>query len=362
MRQNPFSIFDFLGYVFPGALALVIIAFFEQLPQLTSLSKVFEEAVVFIKGQNSSGTLGVLEETVIMTIISYVIGHIVAYLSSITVEKYSNWLFGYPSQFLLKELPKWYYWRISKECRTQDSPLKKPVGFAEWTGLFWRVLIGLFLLPLSICSITLGKFLNVKSFFVKPLDSTLKDAINNNVEKLKNSLGVTYSEGDDIHRIIYHYEYEHQPAHTSKMDNYVALYGFLRSMTFISNSASLWILIKYLLPSLRYFSNGIDWHYVLIFIISFGLTYIFFMAFMKFYRRFTLESFMCLVIDDSYKVTIKAPVAFQITPTNQDVDSNYNVPENSSTTGPLTQREGTVPNQQYSDTNTQDDDELSTNE
>ena len=151
MRQNPFSIFDFLGYVFPGALALVIIAFFQQLPQLTSLSKAFEEGVVFIKGQNSSGTLGVLEETVIMTIISYVIGHIVAYLSSITVEKYSNWLFGYPSQFLLNELPKCYYWRISKESRAQNSPLRKPVGFAEWTGVIWRLLVGAFLLPITVC-------------------------------------------------------------------------------------------------------------------------------------------------------------------------------------------------------------------
>ncbi len=358
MRQNPFSIFDFLGYVFPGALALVIIAFFEQLPQLTSLSKVFEDAIVFIKGQNSSGTLGVLEETVIMTIISYVIGHIVAYLSSITVEKYSNWLFGYPSQFLLKELPKWYYWRINKESRTQDSPLKTPVGFAEWTGLIWRIFIGLFLLPVSICSLILGKFLNAKSFFVKPLDKTLKDAINNNVEKLKRALGLTYSEGDDIHRIIYHYEYEHQPAHTSKMDNYVALYGFLRSMTFISNCVSLWILIKYLLPSFKYFRNGIDWHYVLIFIISFGLTYIFFMAFMKFYRRFTLESLMCLVIDNSYKETIKVPITLQFTPTNEDVDSNYTVPENSSTTGNLLHNEVMTPTLQSSDTHTPDVDEL----
>lgn len=354
MRQNPFSIFDFLGYVFPGALALVIIAFFQQLPQLTSLSKVFEDGVVFIKGQNSSGTLGVLEETVIMTIISYVIGHIVAYLSSITVEKYSNWLFGYPSQFLLKKLPRWYYWRINRNSRAQDS-FKWPVGFAEWTGMIWRVLIGLFLLPITVCSILLGKFLNAKSFFVKPLDSTLKNAIENNVENLKKSLGITFSEGDDIHRIIYHYEYEHQPAHTNKMDNYVALYGFLRSMAFISNCASLWILFKYLIPSLKYFHNGIDWHYVLILIISFGLTYIFFMAFMKFYRRFTLESFMCLVIDDSYKQTIKVPVSLEISSANSSVDSNYTIPGNSSTTGTLPHIEETTSDSLSSETDLSDD-------
>ncbi|MDO4671610.1 MAG: hypothetical protein Q4A76_01675, partial [Porphyromonadaceae bacterium] len=32
------------------------------------------------------------------------------------------------------------------------------------------------------------------------------------------------------------------------------------------------------------------------------LTYIFFMGFMKFNRRFTLEGFMCLLIDKSYRI------------------------------------------------------------
>lgn len=42
MRQNPFSIYDFLGYVFSGALALELIAFFEQLKLPTTISQAFE--------------------------------------------------------------------------------------------------------------------------------------------------------------------------------------------------------------------------------------------------------------------------------------------------------------------------------
>lgn len=133
-------------------------------------------------------------------------------------------------------------------------------------------------------------------------------------------------------------------------------------MTFISNCVTLWLLLRYLLPSLKYVRNEIDWHYMLILILSFGLTYIFLMAFMKFYQRFTLESFMCLVIDDSYKVTIKAPCTLQITPSDQAANSNYIPPENPSATDFFPRSDGAEPEQQSTDANRVLNDEVSISE
>lgn len=52
---------------------------------------------------------------------------------------------------------------------------------------------------------------------------------------------------------------------------------------------------------------------------------------------------MCLVIDDSYKQTFKVPISFEISSTNQPVDSNYSIPENSSTTETRSQNNITLP-------------------
>ncbi len=309
MRQNPFSLYDFLGYVFPGALTLVLIYFFAELPQLESISQIYKELGEFLKAKRTAGTFDLLEETVILTILAYVIGHIVAYLSSVTVEKFAIWAYGYPSEFLLGQLSVWHYWRIGKN--RPDNPRNEflPNNRKEALDLLWRILIAIFLFPISICSIILGKLLCMKSFFVKPLDRTLRETIQKNIEKLANSLEITIHDGDDFHRVIYHYEYEHQSSHVQKLDNYVALYGFLRAMTFIASCTTLWITIKYLWPNFS-INAEIDWHLVIIFLLCILTTYTFFMAFMKFYRRFTLESFMCLVIDTSFKVMEMAPYSY----------------------------------------------------
>jgi len=51
-------------------------------------------------------------------------------------------------------------------------------------------------------------------------------------------------ENKDIHRVIMHYCYENYKNHVPKYDNYVALYGFLRSLSLLLSSMfvyCLWI-------------------------------------------------------------------------------------------------------------------------
>ncbi len=318
MRKNPFSLYDFLGYVFPGALALVLICFFKQAEPVHSISQLSNDLGKYVKDGNTSGTFDIIEGTVVLTITSYIIGHIVAYLSSVTVEMFAIWLYGYPSKFLFKRAESWHYWRfgnVKNDLSEYDKVMQ----------IIWRIIIGIFLFPISLCSVLLGKFLYIKNFFVKPLDNTLQDAIKQNQDKLAKSLGIKLDPNSDFHRVIYHYEYERQNVHTAKLDNYVALYGFLRAMTFITNCATIWIFIKYVIPT---FPKGgtIDWHLAILGCICILLTYTFFMAFMKFYRRFTLESFMCLVIDTSFKEVEIIPYNYSYL--SEQKNSNYNPTNN----------------------------------
>lgn len=297
MKQNPFSLYDFLGYVIPGALALMLIGFFSNLEQLSSLTAGYQSALDFFGKTQVKGSMSLLEETVIFVILAYVTGHIVAYLSSLTVEKFSYWVYGYPSRFLLEEVPSGHYWRVG-QCSSGDCGFVWPITKEQWLDLIWRILIGLFLWPLSLCTYIFSKKLNVKSFFVKKLDNNLIAAINLKKETLGNKLGISDMNSGDYHRVIYHYEYEQQEKHHVKMDNYVALYGFLRAMCFIANCVTLWITFKYVIPTID-LSECFDWALIRIWLVSILTTYIFFMAFIKFYRRFTLESFMCLIVDSS---------------------------------------------------------------
>ena len=81
---------------------------------------------------------------------------------------------------------------------------------------------------------------------------------------------------------------EHAPNHLPKMQNYVALYGFLRTITFLS-VVLFWAVIIYSLCDA--FSLGLS---VRLILGGFVLSYILFMAFVKFYRRFSLEAMIAL--------------------------------------------------------------------
>lgn len=297
MKQNPFSLYDFLGYVIPGAFALMLIGFFNNIESLSSLSEGYQSALSFLGKTKTNGSMSLLEETVIFIILAYIVGHIVAYLSSLTIEKFSNWVYGYPSRFLLETVPSGHYWRVG-QCSTGDCGFVWPDTKEQWLDLIWRAVIGVFLWPLSLCTYLISKKLNVKAFFVKPLDENLITAIITKKTNLGNMLGVSDMDNGDYHRVVYHYEYELQEKHHIKMDNYVALYGFLRAMCFIANCATLWVTYKFIFPTLKLCSQ-IDWGLLRVWIACILVTYILFMAFMKFYRRFTLESFMCLIVDTS---------------------------------------------------------------
>lgn len=99
MRKNPFSLYDFLGYVFPGLMAIFTICFFYETKEITGVSSLFYNLLDFVRslgGENRSW----IEDTIILTIASYVTGHFIAYLSSLTVEQFAIWIYDYPSVFL----------------------------------------------------------------------------------------------------------------------------------------------------------------------------------------------------------------------------------------------------------------------
>ena len=94
-KQNPFSVYDFLGYFVPGALffySLGIVARHSEL--LADLKLKFTQMIGNEPNQVSFYLPFVL--------FSYLVGHALSLTSGLTVERFANWCHGYPSKYLLQ--------------------------------------------------------------------------------------------------------------------------------------------------------------------------------------------------------------------------------------------------------------------
>ncbi len=272
MKQNPFSLYDFLGYFVPGALVLYLYFIIEQFKKSNKF--VLLDALENANNPN-------IESILPFVIISYVLGHFLSYISSITIEQYANWKYDYPSKYLLA-LPARHFWN----------------GLHSFHCYFWRIVLIIFLAPMVVFDFVVGQILGFKKFYHKKLDSNLAKLITIKLKTLvrklepneQNIFDVGNGKNQDFHRIIYHYVYENSKCHQSKLNNYVALYGFLRTLTLV-----MIILFWYIILHTSFFSN-FNWISVILITVLAAVIYVFFMGFMKFYRRFTLEGLMVLAI------------------------------------------------------------------
>lgn len=291
MKKNPFSFQDFLGYVFPGAFAIIILYYISKLHDGT----ITIESILTFPYELKEHLKW--DDTIWFILLSYVIGHVVAYASSLTIEPYAVWKYGYPSRSLMG-MTRMYF----------DVGQCRPI-LRKFFIIMWRLIVALVVLPITLCSIIIGDLLHIKIYSILVLDRYTQENIMRKRNALIDKLGLTsnHDENTDFHRIIYHYEYEKKPAHSIKTDNYVALYDFMRAITFIFNGIFIYNLLR-IINNCSVVWNGIKIKCFSIYglnlsdiKITFALmfiTYFFFLGFMKFYRRYTLESFMCLLSDE----------------------------------------------------------------
>lgn len=352
-NKNPFSTFDFLGYFFPGALFMYLFYVLSggietdkgnvmsQLPLISFLKDIMEAHMV----------MGVF----ILVLLSYIIGHLLSYMSSITVELFYTWYYGYPTKYLLRK---------KDAPHEQQYLLNSDLGFR---GMIGHLVVCFLLFPIVAGHFIFERLLLMSSFIGRSLDDKLIDSISEKVKQVCESIGYKNAtpSDSDVHRVVMHYVYEHCRMHQVKFDNYVALYGLLRSVSFtfclsflyilyelmfcqdvtnieVLNCAGIWasyivfVLILLILicsvllkkgfitaPNCVKFILGatdvmlclvvvVIMVYIVLHLLTvpsvnkavniimiigmFFLTYLSYLGFAKFYRRFTLENFMALLI------------------------------------------------------------------
>lgn len=288
IKQNPFSLYDFLGYFIPGALFFYIILILLKGDNINSLND-----IIIVVSENKEFQF---DKVLFFIIISYCLGHLISYLSSITIENFSNWKYDYPSKYLLG---------LNKEQKYIPKKVR-------WQVKMFRGLLAIVIFPISFLDYILGEWFLFKSFYTKKLDDFLIEVIKEkNLELLDQLYPPDFRQIKeyDFHRIISHYVYENSKNHQFKMSNYVALYGFLRALSLIccflfwlfayKATSEIYEYIKNVIniDSFKFSTNDFNTGLFSILIFSLLASYIYFMGFMKFYRRYTLEAYMLVAID-----------------------------------------------------------------
>jgi hypothetical protein len=267
-RQNPFSFYDFLGYFIPGAVVLYAIFF----AIIHAKSHAFGMQVV-----NETITLFKKDFYLPFIIASYIIGHLFSFVSSVTIEKWANWLFGYPSKYLIGVEPNGFF-------NPESARIRRIIG---------RLIVSIIILPVTFFEIILGKLMNLRELYIREASditiSVIKNSINLVfVKTLGNMVKIDeqWYEDQGFFRYCYHYALENAPNHNPKMQNYVALFGFTRTVTLIF-ILFFWLFVWHVIE------GRFCWSSACFLLASTGfIAYIFFIAFNKFYRRYSLEVLM----------------------------------------------------------------------
>lgn len=267
--QNPFSLYDFLGYLIPGLF--------------------FTYATMFIfkfDFFNPSLQLSInlsIDDYFIVVVLSYIVGHILSYLSSITVELYSIWTLDYPSRYLL-DLKYQYpgFWRRVFHDR---SPIIILIKIAIVISIF----------PVFIIDVLIRNIIKTPKLLGKPMDKLTITLVKEKIPQYlkdnftidKDFLPLSKKE-NDFFNLIYHKDLESCGMHVSKLQNYVALYGFTRTICY-SLILLIWLIV------LRGIGGSFSINVCIAIIILTILSGILYLDFNKFYRKFSQEAFFAFL-------------------------------------------------------------------
>jgi hypothetical protein len=279
--QNPFSLYDLLGYLIPGLLSIL------------GTSLIFDND--FSKGNLTEGfwnSINIsafdLNHIVPLLVIAYLTGHLLSYLSAMTVEKFSIWSIGYPTSYLFENIrkkgneQKIFRFEFLKEF---FNPVQKPNFFIY----ILRVVLVLLLLPMILPLIIASLLFNMHITIKKPIDENLATFSLMKIKAFyKNhnfKLGKKKFKNFEWFRPLSHFVTENYPQHAQKIHNYVALYGFNRNICLMFVTFFWFVIVKCIIE------NQLSNH-IFILGVFMLLSLVFYAAFNKFFRRYSLEVIM----------------------------------------------------------------------
>jgi hypothetical protein len=214
-KTPPLSAYDFLGYLVPGlaffALFDLTIAFHMQKMPIG-----YEEVCLRYSAIKWQAAIPLL-------LVSYYVGHMVSFLSSMTIERYARWRYGHPMNFLLDKAGSYpRFFGTGGTCPIWSKLFRFLTAVTIWQLWFWESVL-----------LSSGILRNYVRSMGPQLVATVEEAL----KWLREKAGITVDPSPDypaeFESLAINYTLEWAPAHVYSLRNYVVLYGFIRSMTLI---------------------------------------------------------------------------------------------------------------------------------
>jgi hypothetical protein len=293
-NQGLFSFHDFLGYLFPGIFCALSIYFVFFPPH--SLN------------DQSFHFLASCQTSIIAIILCYLLGHLLSFLSSITIEKYSIWTLGYPSNYLFDK-ERYGFWKsvkIKRDIRIDAEKENNPdrhwhlAARAQWFfRIIIKILVCFILLPIVLMDIITRKILCLDDQYARRFSKELREILEPRYVNFfvksyninKNDVFILSENDKDYFRLASHAALKKSSEnHYNKINKYITLYLFIRTTTFVS-VVTFWLLFGKLV-------GHVIMHKPVVFILSIWLVYlafvfllnfILYLAFNKFYRKYSIE-------------------------------------------------------------------------
>lgn len=293
MRKNveslPFTIYDIIGYLAPGAVTTwLTVVFLKWIHVHCNVELLIHVKDIVIFDNNpflSNAGIGIA-----FLALSYVVGHVISYLSAYFVEGLVTHHFGYPSFHLMAS--------DETDRDTYIENRRKKHTFCK------SPLIYIVLLPVVIFQ---RFFLQIIRAELKPLIEPIRDKIRTRFARSEiGGKELCVKKNEAWFRLIEATIKNNFPEADYRMYNYVVIYGFVRSFCLIFNIISWGLFIIFLICT---GSHLLGWElkdnyhfFVPIFYcgVSICVSFILYLAFIKFFRRYsqeTLEAFATLNLD-----------------------------------------------------------------
>ncbi|MFV2753509.1 hypothetical protein ACNIZV_15410 [Escherichia coli] len=280
MNQNPFSFYDFLGYLIPGVFFILLMYFCG----LTFDLDIVIDLTELLRGQ--SQIFGILNYGSIV-IISYIAGHFISITSAFFIEKYMNEELQYPSEYLFNKLSDDKKNVLTPSSDKQNEDTKRKIKYC---------IIKVMLFPIIPWDYATQKLCYSQSLPFQLANTTwlmIKEGYEKKFRIDDKLLNIRTGLHDDLFRLAYHYVYEFSNQHQTKIQNYVALYGFCRNICLVF-VITFWI--SFLTLIYRAIEGGAVSYISISTLLSFFFVYVFYVGFVKFYRRYTLEVLMAFAV------------------------------------------------------------------
>lgn len=268
-----FTAYDFLGYFFPGAAAVLCadasIAFHASPYGLTY------EALLT---RYSNKEIGIALPFVI---VSYIAGHFLSFVSSVSLERYAIWMYGHPSKYLLG-MDVGGYFAVSGSNRTLSFLL--------------RALMWILILPVSSLDLLFGYIMRLRANYVTPLDPLLRTAVWQSLNFVVSHCGIEKPKelgkpkDHEFWKLAVHYAVDRAPNHGMSLRNYVVLYGFLRT------TALVFVMLFWAVAAHMFLLRLEAWTIGIVLFIGAFVCFASFVSFMKFFQRYHEEALLAVTV------------------------------------------------------------------